>query len=1492
MKRLLITLLGSFHVTLDGEEITGFKSQRVRALLAYLAVEQQIAHSRNSLAALFWPDWPDQEAHNNLRYALYNLRQAIRSQEVEPQFLIAGREMVQFNPASDSFVDVASFIQFTQSAKNQSFDPDRLKEAIGLYQGEFLEGFAPDLGQEFDDWVTFKRAELNRIKCEALGKLADHYESLGEAQQALVYARRLVEVDPWQENGHRRLMRLLANSGESSAALLHYEHYRLQLEQELGVNPDEETQELFRSIQQKGRTVELAGKSQGKESPKRIGECPYRGLSAFQEQDAPFYFGREEYVEHLLRKLNENSLVVVLLGSSGSGKSSLIYAGLLPKVRSEKTCLVLDFRPGMSPFCALASALMPWLDPERTEIERLIESQKLAAAISSGDVSIRMVIGRILAKHPGIERFLLFIDQFEELYTLCTDEEIQRRFLDALLQEAGKEAGGPGPSIIFLLTLRADFMGRALSYRPFADALQDSAQMLGPMSQVELRAAVEKPAQKQGVVFEEGLVDRILKDVGDQPGNLPLLEFALTLLWEEETNGLLRHAGYEKIGRVEGALTRYAEKVYSSLKVAEQAVVSHIIMQLIQPGRGTEDTRRIANRDEIGEENWPLVQYLADKRLVVTSRDGSGLETVEIVHEALIQRWDRLKKWLEVDRSFRIWQETLRANIRQWVDANRDDSGLLRGVALTQAENWLAERQDEMSALEKQFIQQSVHQRLQQEQEQQAQQQRELEKAKALASTERRARRFLAVLAGVLVVAVILTAGLTIFANQQRSQALAAYSLSLAASAQQSLVDLDSSTALSLALAANKVENPPRQAQTVLMNAAYAPGARSRQLISALFPDLAGTATCLDISPQGDKVLFGMSTGALALWNPASQKYQALAGHSGRVTVVKIAPDGLTALSGGEDHQVIYWDLRSGSIIHKLGGGSVGHSGTVRTLDFSPNGKQAVSGSLAGNSITNPGELILWDLGSGNEIHRFKGHINGVIAARFTPDGTKILASSGDMELDIQETQGNATQVINDLILWDVKSGEIATKYGGVGHDILNVAISPDGSQALLGSYYNNLASLIDLASGKTLETLSGHRSAVRAVNFLPDGQRALSASDDGSLILWNLASAKPLAVFKVDQTSQIALASFPDGSSALSINSKNELFRWDLEDAFVLKHIGRHNDSIFDVDFSPDGKKVLSCSGSRWPNVLAKDASLRLWDIQTGRLLQTMAPPVQVIVQCAISPDGRWALSGSDDGIVRLWDLETGQLIRQMAGNHDWVNSLAFAPDGKHALTGFKDGSLIYWDLASGLPVQQMASAQGDNWMVAISPDGQRALSDAAQGGAIYWNLATGTEIRRLVRNDTSQSPGESGGAFLPNGLQAVTGEDDGNVILWDLQTGKEIRRFGRHDSIRTRVEVSRDGKTLLTSGMDGVLRLWNLASGEMIRQFGYSGLAVVFDIRISPDGATAISGSIDQTVTLWSLMNPNLDELKAWIDTHRYVRDLTCAERASYQIEPLCSN
>jgi WD40 repeat protein/DNA-binding SARP family transcriptional activator len=1457
------------------------------ALLAYLAVEPDRAHRREKLAGMLWPDYVEASARANLRRALADLRQAIGDRKATPSYLHATRQTIQFNTSSNAWVDVIAFSTFLESAKSSpGQSAQELEDALALYEGPFLEGLSLADSPEFEEWTVLTREKYSRQAMEALQRLSDEHEKQGQYERALQFAWRQLELDPWRENTHRLVMRLLALDGQRDAALAQYGTCRRILEAELGAEPSAKTRQLYQRLLREEWPLPASPEAQvPARQPRAVGECPYRGLAAFREQDAPFFFGRGDLIALLSDAVHRQPFVTVLVGSSGSGKSSTVYAGLLPELQGsgDGAWLTAHCRPGGQPFQALAATLLPLLEPQLGETDRLIEAQKLATAWYEGDVALLPAIERLLEMHPAKKRLLLIVDQFEELYTLCPGVTERTRFLDLLLAAAGAGSGRLAPVFALLVTLRADFMGQALAYRPFADALQESAVMLGPMNRDELRAAVAEPAQVQGAAFEPGLVSRILDDVGQEPGNLPLLEFALTLLWEQAEDGWLTHETYEALGRAEGALARYAEQVFADLAPDDQARVPQILVQLVQPGEGTEDTRRVATRAEVGEANWPLTRHLADQRLVVTGRDTAGNEIVEVAHEALIQHWDRLQAWLEAGRAFRVWQEGLRAALRQWEGSNRDEGALLRGTPLAEAEDWLAAREEVLSPEERQFIGESISLRQRREAEREAQRQREL-------AAERRTRRLWGALAGVLAVATVVALILTFFSARQRRQAVEAYSLSLTANAREVLNDLDNITALSLALAANQIDDPSREAQRLLLEAAYAPGARWRADVETLFPGVEAPATALEIGPDGRTVLAGMADGSLVVWDlDKREEILRLLGHTAKVNDVAFGPDGSIALSGGEDALVILWDLASGAEIRRFRG----HSGVVRAVDISPDGRTAASGGFSGTAWMEPGELILWDLETGQEIRRLEGHKAGIVAARFTPSGDALLASSGDAEIfsDQLPDEGLDPGIIPfDLVLWDVKSGEIRRRFDLSGDDAYCLSISPDGTRALSGSFYNSIVVVWDLGTGDRILTLEGHHEGVRTVAINPDGRSAVSGSFDDSLTLWSLETGQPTARLDAHRSDVLDVAISHDGRTALSSSRDGGLILWDLVDAAEVQRLSGHGDMVWDVAFTPDGKQALSSSGAAAPGAPVQDASIRLWDLGTGTQLQAFDLPVDVIFQVAISPDGQTALVATTEPFLRVWDLASWQEVGRLEGHAYQVTGVEFAPDGQRALSISVGGTLILWDVPNGQALRRFGGHGDGLWGLAMGPDGRRGLSDSADSSMVLWDLESGEEIQNFLSPDPEAEPGSSGLAFLPGGQSAFACETDGSLIEWNLETGQEIRRLGTHPSLRTRVVVTPDGRLAVTSGMDGTLMLWDLERGELIRRS--AGHGVIFDLALAPDGQSILFGSSDTTITQWRIDNPSLGELKQWVAANRYLPELTCAERETYQIEPLCDD
>jgi WD40 repeat protein len=433
-----------------------------------------------------------------------------------------------------------------------------------------------------------------------------------------------------------------------------------------------------------------------------------------------------------------------------------------------------------------------------------------------------------------------------------------------------------------------------------------------------------------------------------------------------------------------------------------------------------------------------------------------------------------------------------------------------------------------------------------------------------------------------------------------------------------------------------------------------------------------------------------------------------------------------------------------------------------------------------------------------------------------------------------------------------------------------------------------------DLVDWELLDVLEGvHSTETSKVAFIPSSRLALSSAESGSLILWNLDTAEPVADFQVHTEWARGFALSPDGRRALSRSwEEGTLILWDLFGADEIGRFEGHTAAVSGLDFAPDGQHLFSSAGlNNLEPFLEEEYTLRLWDLETGE--QTGVVEVRPEhegagwVYAALSPDGRTALTGGTDNLVRLWDLETGEEVRRLEGHTDWVWGSAISPDGRQALTGayYRDPTLILWDLESGEIVDRLNATDGAE-DVTFSPDGRNALTcHPYDQTLILWDLESGEQVRRFVGHEGELSSVD----FTPDGRRAVSGGWDGALILWDVATGQEIRRLTTPEVWIHETKVTPDGRYALAGFSDGTLIMWDLESGEVARQL-YGHLGGIHAIAISPDGRTAASGGEDFTIIHWRLTTPELDELRDWVEASRYVRELTCEERKTYQIEPLC--
>lgn len=553
MAELQMRFLGTIDLAIDGRPLDGLKSKKAIALLSYLAVTGA-THDRLALATLLWADRPEPNALKNLRQVVADLRKVIG-----PYLVITSRTLA-LDANSPHWADIRIL---EEAANKTTIDPgdglslDYLQGAVDLYQGDFMAGFYVRNAPLFEEWSLSQQTRLRELVLNILTDLGNQYAKHNQLPEAINTTRRLLQLEPWREEAHRQLMQFLALDGRRSEALAQFEICRQVLDDEFGVEPAMATVSLWEEIRDKrfeSPAVQPVDEQAATvEAHSQPPPSPYRGLLAFREQDGDFFFGREALTEQLLTMARRQPLIAII-GSSGSGKSSLAAAGLVAGLRAEPGWRIAVFRPGSQPLAALAAALVQQLDPQLSQTDRLVEAGKMAAALREGVLTLGSVVERINQLEEPAGQLLLLADQFEELYTLCADDEERELFLSELLDAANRQLLRSKPALCLGLTMRADFMEQALASRPLADALQDSLVILGPMSRDELSRAIEKPAEVQGVEFEAGLVTRIVEDVGLRSGHLPLLEFALTKLWEEQRGWRLTHQAYAAIGQVEGAL--------------------------------------------------------------------------------------------------------------------------------------------------------------------------------------------------------------------------------------------------------------------------------------------------------------------------------------------------------------------------------------------------------------------------------------------------------------------------------------------------------------------------------------------------------------------------------------------------------------------------------------------------------------------------------------------------------------------------------------------------------------------------------------------------------------------------------------------------------------------------------------------------------------------------------------------------------------------------
>lgn len=1209
---------------------------------------------------------------------------------------------------------------------------------------------------------------------------------------------------------------------------------------------------------------------------------PYKGLRPFEEADADDFFGRTVLVERLLESLQERRFLAIV-GPSGSGKSSVVKAGLLPALRRGKLpdsdhWFISEMLSGPNPLDELRSALLSVATNVPDTLLTLLETD---------DEGLAKAVEAILPD-DGVTQLVLVIDQFEELFTQVESEGVRTHVLKLITKAVSDRRS----RLRVIITIRADFYDRPLLYSGFGDLVRQSTEVVLPMTHDELEQAIVGPPARLGIKLDKRLVSAIIHEVGEQPGALPLLQYALTDLFERGNTSTLTFSHYHITGGVTGALARRAEELYEGLAPAAQTAARHLFLRLVSVSENTDDTRRRVLWDEVVslKARHPEVEAVIDLygkyRLLTFDVDPiNRVPTVEVAHEALLRQWERLREWLEDNREDIHHHRRLIAAAHEWMNNNRDSSYLLTGNRLSQFNDWASTADLALTQIEADYL----HASLTQWQMQAAAEAAHRQRVEAL---ERRSRR---VLKGLVVVSLLAAVGallLTLVAFNQRHEAqdarqqaesnahaamlyaeraessatqaqqnaqraetnaAEARSLTLATGAQLALADDNTDLAILLALEANQSQKAPPLAQRSLFEAAYAPGTR---LILEGHSDWLRAVALSPIAPLG---VTASQDNTLVLWNmETGQLIRRLEGHLGAVTSVKFSHDGLSIFSGscgavnrvGQciGGEVIRWDASSGAILQRY----QGHTNIILGLDISSDDRLLATGSDDTN-------VIIWDVASGAIRHTLTRHNLRVWDVAFTPDGERLVTVSEDA----------------NAIVWEVESGTERLRFEYHTGPIYSVDISPSGRWVVTGGASDNSLYIWAIDTGLLRSQLIGHADAVYDAIFSPDGSRILSGSHDTTLREWDVARGIELKRLTGHHAAIRGVAYSPLNHRALSGAWDNTARYWDLDNGAEILRLVGHSAPVYAAAISYNGQQALSAA---WDNTLI------LWDLQTGQLIRRLEGHGDWVRDVAFGPFDDTAVSASYDGTLILWDLASGDIIHRLRGHTSRVWAVDYSRDGYYIVSGSQDGTARVWNPDTGQEVLRFGNHNGWVRGVDISPDGRTVLSVSGGDNTLrWWDIETGAELAVFQgHSDWLWSV-----AFSPDGRMAATSAADSTIILWDLSTQTMLRRYEGHTGPVHKVAFSPFGQRILSASADGTVRLWDVESGAEVRRYvGHT--AGVWGAVYSPLNDRVLSAAGDGTLILWRISD--LFELHQWIEDNRYIRELTCYEREQFRIEPLC--
>lgn len=1177
------------------------------------------------------------------------------------------------------------------------------------------------------------------------------------------------------------------------------------------------------------------------------GVCPYRGLASYRRQDARWFFGRERSTNALvaqLRAAEKTGGLVMLVGASGAGKSSLLNAGLVPSLQSgalsdegSQIGPVVQLVPGSDPLAELTRQI-PELAHATSAVEETASEGRSTTRFAH---AVRESVAAWARRQTSSgARPVVIVDQFEETFTLCSDEASKRTFIQVLQAactpgdagDAGdasdardaRDAGGPAPALV-VLGIRADFYEQCLRYPELADALQHRHMVLGPLTTAELREAVTGPAKAVGLELEPGLAELIVREVStDGPrgthdaGVLPLLSHALLATWQRRKTGRLTLAGYRAAGGIQGAVAASAERAWSDLDPAARTAARLLLLRLVRLGEDTQATRRRGARRQLAEESTDpgkteeSLEALVRARLVTLDA-----ETVEITHEALLHAWPRLRDWIDEDRNDNLLRQRLEEDGRTWEDAGRDTSLLYRGSRLEQARAW-------RKTAGGTFLTRGA--------------------VEFLAASAKLRRRTVLITRGAvaaLVVLAMVAVVSAVVAWQQRDDAVFEQVVAEADRVQ----DTDPSLSAQLDLVAHDLRPDDEDTANRLLSIVNAP------LATPLLGHK-GAVYLTSFSPNGRFLATASYDRTVRLWDVSDRSRpkplgKPLTGHKSWVSSAVFSPDGNTLATASDDGTVRLWNVRDPGDPRPLGPPLTGHEGAIYLVAFSPDGRTLASAS-------DDHTVRLWNVGDPSRpkaIGALTGHTAAVRSVAFRPDG-RTLAAGGDD---------------GTVRLWNVSDprrpkpiNKVLTGHTGTVH---SVAFSPDGRTLASGSKDNaiRLWNVSDPRRAKSLgEPLTGHTGAVWSVSFNPAGTMLAAASADSTASLWNVRDpahpsqvGEPLAGSSGEM---YALGFSPDGRTLATGSGDNKVRLWSIPTSDMVGRIGA---------FRPDGK-VLATAG--------RDERLRLWNVERPNRPVALGKPFKArdgeLRSPVFSPDGHTLAVLTGNRAVQLWNVsDPAHPVPNgppVALRTRFAAALAFSPDGRTLATADTDRTIQLWDVRDPSQLRKLGTPltghKGYVNSLVFGKDGRTLASASADGTIRLWNVSDPGHTARLGKPLKGHLGPINELAYSPDGRTLASGSDDGTVRLWNVADPLEATRLGSsltgHTDAVVSLTFSQDGRTLASGGDDNTVRLWDVAQPSDASPIGQSmspNAKTGSFLSFSPRGEMIGVSSGTDTVRLWNL-------------------------------------